>query len=297
MLKRFLEEAVNIAVGRQAEEIVKLLHTKKHVNEFLLAKKLDLTINQTRNVLYKISDQGLVSSIRKKDKKKGWYTYFWKIEVLKSLEFLKSNLLRRKYQFEKQVNSRETKRFYVCTRCNIELTEENALLQDFICNECGSIFTLKDNTKVVKEMKKNLDRINNDLELIEEEIVKERDKSDKSKARDLRKEEKKKKIKRAEGRAKRKKEREKIKKESVSGKKKTSKKTIRKAAKKKTSKKKVVKKKTKIKNPVKKKTAKKKVTKKAPKKKVSRNVSKRKNVKGILGRAVRRKVKKSGKSK
>ena len=45
--------------------------SNKHVNEFIIAKKLDLTINQTRNVLYKLADEGLVSSIRKKDKKKG----------------------------------------------------------------------------------------------------------------------------------------------------------------------------------------------------------------------------------
>lgn len=282
MLKRFLEGAVNLVVGRQAEEIVKLLHTKKHVNEFLLAKKLDLTINQTRNVLYKISDHGLVSSIRKKDKKKGWYTYFWKIEVLKSLEFFRNHLAKKKYQLEKQINSRETKMFYVCTKCNIELTEENALLQNFLCNECGSIFTLKDNTKVIREMKKNLDKIDNDIELIDEEIRKEQEKSNKSKARDLKKEEKAKKMKRAEGRAKRKKEKDAA---------------MAKAPKKKASKKKIVKKKAVKKKSAKKKVAKKKIAKKKPVKKTT----KKKSAKGFIGKAIGGKVKKlyssSGKSR
>ena len=85
MLDKFLKEAMSILVGKQGEELVNLLDTKKYVNEFLIAKKLDITINQTRNILYKLSDSGLVSSTRKKDKKKGWYTYFWKIEILKSL--------------------------------------------------------------------------------------------------------------------------------------------------------------------------------------------------------------------
>ena len=65
MLKKFLREAVAIIVGKQSEEIADLLNTKKHMNEFLIAKKLDLTVNQTRNLLYKISDYGLVSFIRK----------------------------------------------------------------------------------------------------------------------------------------------------------------------------------------------------------------------------------------
>ena len=89
MLRKFLTDVILSIVGKPGEGLVELLYSKKHVNEFIIAKKLDFTINQTRNLLYKISDQGLVSSIRKKDKKKGWYTYFWKIEVLKSLEFLR----------------------------------------------------------------------------------------------------------------------------------------------------------------------------------------------------------------
>jgi transcription factor E len=155
MLKNFLKEVISIVVGKPAEDIVDLLDGDKYVNEFIIAKKLDLTINQARNILYKISDHGLVSSIRKKDKKKGWYTYFWKIEVLKSLEFLRELVLKNLNQLKNQIKSRETKRFYVCERCNIEFNEENAMLHDFTCNECGEVFSAKDNEKVLKEFKKN----------------------------------------------------------------------------------------------------------------------------------------------
>ncbi|MDP2628973.1 MAG: hypothetical protein Q8P15_03695, partial [Nanoarchaeota archaeon] len=89
MLDKFLKEAVAVVVGKQWELIVDLLQNKNYVNEFIIAKKLNVTINQTRNILYKLADNGLVSSMRKKDKRKGWYTYFWKIEVMKCLEFLK----------------------------------------------------------------------------------------------------------------------------------------------------------------------------------------------------------------
>jgi transcription factor E len=135
MLEKLLKNIVINIVGKQSEEIVELLHSKKHVNEFKIAQKLGITINQTRNILYKISDQGLLSSIRKKDKKKGWYTYFWKIEILKSLEFLKKILEKKREQIENQINSRKTKEFYICKLCNIELNQENALFNNFTCNE------------------------------------------------------------------------------------------------------------------------------------------------------------------
>jgi len=190
MLKKFLKEVVTIVVGKQAEDIVELLINEKYVNEFLIAKKMDLTINQTRNILYKISDYGLVSSTRKKDKKKGWYTYSWKIEILKSLLFLRNDLDKKISQINSQINSRETKQFYVCERCNIEINEENAMLYEFICNECGDVFILKNNEKFLRDLKRNLSRLNKERGFVDEEIEKQRIKLDKKKARELMKQEK-----------------------------------------------------------------------------------------------------------
>ena len=193
MLKKFLKDAVTLIAGKQVEEIVDLLDTSKYVNEFIIAKKLGVTINQARNILYKISDFGLVSSIRKKDKKKGWYTYFWKIEILKSLEFIRNDILKKIDQFEHQIKSRETKRFYVCEKCHIELNEENALLHNFTCPECGSVLTMKDNTKLIKEMRKNLEKLRRYIVLVEEEIRKESEKFELKRLKEIKKEDKKKK--------------------------------------------------------------------------------------------------------
>ena len=215
MLKNFLSEVISIVVGKPGEPIVNLLEGEKYVNEFIIAKKLDLTINQTRNILYKISDQGLVSSIRKKDKKKGWYTYFWKIEVLKSLEFLKDLLNKNLSQLKNQIKSRETKRFYVCERCNIEYNEENAMLHDFTCNECGEVFSMKDNEKVLKEFKKNEEKIENKLKLVEQEILIEKSKLEKVKMKEIKKIETEKIKKRQESRRVQKEARDKLKKDSL----------------------------------------------------------------------------------
>jgi len=184
MLKDFLQEAVVLIVGKQAETIADLLTSKKHVNEFLIAKKLGITINQTRNLLYKIADQGIVSSIRKKDKKKGWYTYFWKLEVIKALEFLRGDLLKKMEQISHQINSREVKQFYVCPTCHVEYTEENALLNDFTCPECGNVFVLKDNTKTIKDLRKVFDKMKKELEGIDSEVEKERSVLDKQREKE-----------------------------------------------------------------------------------------------------------------
>jgi transcription initiation factor TFIIE subunit alpha len=237
MLKKLLKEIMTSIAGKPAEEIVDLLDGKKYVNEFIIAKKLNLTINQTRNILYKISDHGLVSFIRKKDKRKGWYTYFWKIEIIKCLEFLKGNLAKKMDQIYHQIKSRQTKEFYVCERCHIEFTEENALLYNFTCPECGNILSRKDNTLVIKEYNKELGKLRKEMALVEEELAKEKEKFEKSMAREMRKEEK--------IRKKEKDKKRSIKKKLKAGRKNTKKKTrktakkiIRKKSKKKESKKK-----------------------------------------------------------
>ena len=190
MLKKFLKEVVGSIAGKQAEEIVDLLDSSKYINEFIIAKKMNLTINQARNILYKISDYSLVSSIRKKDKKKGWYTYFWRIEILKSLEFIRNELQKKIKNFESQIKSRESKVFYFCERCNIEHTEENALAYNFTCNECGSVFSIKDNSKFIKDMRRSLDKLRGDLDFIDNEIKHEMEKSEKKKIKQIKEEEK-----------------------------------------------------------------------------------------------------------
>ncbi len=248
MIDDFLKEVLFIVAGKQADGMADLLNNNKHVNEFSIAKKLGITINQARNILYKIADKGLVSSIRKKDKRKGWYTYFWKIEALKALEFFRDSLLKKIEQLNNQIKSRESKQFYLCEKCNLEFNEENALLYDFTCRECGNVFVLKDNSKVIKDFKKELVKIEGDLKAVDQEIEKERAKLGKIKIKGIgKKEVKKKKIRKQKIKVKQKKKKiEKARPSLVGLKKKAAKSQIRRIVK-------LVRKKTKIKKTIKRK--------------------------------------------
>ena len=170
MKVELLKDISQIVAGKNTAPIVDLLFDKKNVNEFLIAKKLSLTINQTRNILYKLSDEGLVSFVRKKDKKKGWYTYFWTFNPDKALELLQKNILKEMEQLENQLKSREVKRFYFCKSCSIEVSEETALINDFTCPECGEVYELNDNKKALNELNLNINRLKKRLEEINREL-------------------------------------------------------------------------------------------------------------------------------
>ena len=100
---RFLHDLVEELAGEGTGQIAEILFNKKDVNEFNIAKKMDLTINQVRNILYKLSNFGLVSFIRKKDNKKGWYIYYWTLKSEKCLVLIEKSLTERIMKLEKNL--------------------------------------------------------------------------------------------------------------------------------------------------------------------------------------------------
>ncbi len=194
LLKNLVEEMA----GTGSSLIVEILFGKKDVNEFLIAKKMTLTINQVRNILYKLSAEGLVSFIRKKDKRKGWYIYFWTLNSEKCLMKLELELAKKLNDFKQALGERETRRYYSCKNCHIEVTEEKALEDDFSCSECAEVYELVDNTNMLKELKGKITKKERDLAEIKNELILEREEKSKrlqkSQKKDAKKKAKSKKI-------------------------------------------------------------------------------------------------------
>ena len=170
---KLLKTIVESLIGKQSVEIVDLLAGKKHINEFIIAKKLKLTINQTRNVLYKLLDHGLVSFTRKKDRKKGWYIYFWTLNPYQALNLLEEGLKKKLQEQEALLKNRKESNHYFCNNCSIEVNEETALLNNFICQECDGVYQLADNTKAIQEINDKIIKLKKDVELVSMEKSKE----------------------------------------------------------------------------------------------------------------------------
>ena len=102
--------------------------------------------------MYKLVDEGLVSFIRKKDRKNGgWYTYYWTLDSSKSIVNLRNTILKDMQHLEQKLGERKHQRFYYCPNCDLEMDEENALLNNFTCTECGEVLTLRDNSPLVQQ--------------------------------------------------------------------------------------------------------------------------------------------------
>jgi len=233
-----LKEVASSVAGPNAIKLVDLLYNKKDVNEFIIANKLKLTINQTRNILYKLADGGIVSFTKKKDKKKGgWYTYFWTINLGKSLSKFRDSLTRQINDLKEQLANKQKGRFYYCPLCKAEFNEEDALLNNYTCPECGELMQLKEMSEEISGIEREISKFEKILSEVDIEVQSIEAKEGKARVR----------VEKAEAK-KKKKERDKARKIKAKLKKKLGEVKKNKVKKKKTKKEKVKRKKTKKKS-------------------------------------------------
>ncbi|HLC88765.1 MAG TPA: hypothetical protein VJG49_01890, partial [Candidatus Nanoarchaeia archaeon] len=72
-----IEEIMTSLIGEPGLPLIRELYGKENVSEFDLASRTKKDIKVIRKLLYILYNNNLVSFIRKKDKQKGWYIYYW----------------------------------------------------------------------------------------------------------------------------------------------------------------------------------------------------------------------------
>src|SRR3989344_8505116 len=164
-----IEDMIGEVGGSDAAGIYRLLKDKENLNEFIIAEKLKLTINQIRNIMYKFERYNLITSTRKKDRKKGWYIYFYTFNP-KQAEDIVLQLKREKIKIlEKQLEREEAHEFYGCVNKCIRLTIENAMEHNFTCFECGQLLNPEDKAKNLQRIRSFMDDVKKKLSDLEKQ--------------------------------------------------------------------------------------------------------------------------------
>ena len=176
-----IKQVVADVAGDDVVPLVIAIKDKKNISEFKIAELIREPINNTRNKLYRLYDNNLIHFVRKKDRKKGWYIYYWTFNV-KQIRFLVVKLKRERLERLKARLVRETTdQFYICPNNCIRLEFEQATNFDYKCPECGTLMELQDNAKEIENIKaeiieteKFLHNEMKELGLLPKKIVKER---------------------------------------------------------------------------------------------------------------------------
>jgi transcription initiation factor TFIIE subunit alpha len=153
---KIIENVVSEVAGEDVLPLVRVLKNKKNVSEFKLADSIKREVNETRNMLYRLYDANLVSFIRRKDKKKGWYIYYWTFNV-RRVKYLVVDLKKKRLERLRERLEREKKEnFFICQNRCIRLDFDQSTDFEFKCPECGSLLNQEDNTQKIKEIEEEI---------------------------------------------------------------------------------------------------------------------------------------------
>jgi len=151
--KKLTEEVVTEIVGEHALPIIDFLRGKTKISEFIIAEELDMEINETRNILYKLLEFNVVSFIRKKDRIKGWYICYWDLNEVMIPQIQAKLNAQKLEKMEERLTKEESHIFYMCNNACSRMDFDTAMEFQFKCPECGSLMHQQDNTRTIEFLK------------------------------------------------------------------------------------------------------------------------------------------------
>ncbi len=158
---------IEALTGKEAREVFKhLLEQGKELTDEEISRNVNMRVNAVRKALYALSELGLISYRRVRDKNTGWYIYYWRVNI----ENIDSILITRKKEILKKLKERleyeKGNTFFVCENEGIRYTFDEAFEHDFRCPRCGGNLIHIDNGEVVKVLEER-------IKILEEELKRE----------------------------------------------------------------------------------------------------------------------------
>jgi len=171
---KVIEGVIKELIGEEALPLVDVLKNQGKISEFQISTKSKIPVDTIRNILYRLYNHNLVTFIRKKDKKKGWYIYYWTLNTSR-IKYLTTHLKEKKLDNLYERLEREEKgHFFSCKNLCVRVDFEQATNFEYKCPECGELLSQEDNIakieqikKEIKVLQKEVDKKNKDINVNE----------------------------------------------------------------------------------------------------------------------------------
>jgi transcription initiation factor TFIIE subunit alpha len=167
--QKAIENVISELVGDDIIPLVNLLKTNKNISEFQIASKIKIPVDITRNQLYRLYNNNLVTFIRKKDKQKGWYIYYWTLNIDR-IKYLVTDLKKKRIERLKDRLYRENNNhFFSCLNECIRIDFEQATNMEYKCPECGELLQQENNLKKIEFLKEEIKQL--EIEISKEQKI------------------------------------------------------------------------------------------------------------------------------
>lgn len=161
---KIIEWVVSEVAGPDVIPLITLIKNKKNVSEFKIAEDLEIEINTTRNMLYRLYNFNLVSFTRKKDKVKGWYIYYWTFNQKRIKQLVLDLKKDRLEKLGERLMREKQNQFFTCDENCMRLDFEAATNFNFKCPECGDLMQIEDNREIIKKIEEEMKNIEKEIE-------------------------------------------------------------------------------------------------------------------------------------
>ena len=129
-----------------------------------IASYTGLRINMVRKVLYDLFGKALITGVRVKDERKGWFVYRWRSRRDEVENFIENQKKKIAERLQQRLDYENSSQFYHCGNDDCQRqTFESSLEESFKCPSCGEILDLKKNEKSKKAFAKKIDEIKKDM--------------------------------------------------------------------------------------------------------------------------------------
>ena len=170
-LKDMIKELVLELAGEETVPLVDSLWEKENVSEFKLSDDLKLHINYVRSLLYRLSTHNLLRSIRKKDRQKGWYIYYWTLNVRHAQYLVLNKKNHRLNELKDILSHNKSIETYICPNECVVYNLEEAMEHEFKCPECESILKAHSKTHKAEEVEAEIKSLEEEITELNKPIV------------------------------------------------------------------------------------------------------------------------------
>ena len=150
--------------GDEYLKVARSLLKSEDATDEEIASSTGLRINMVRKVLYDLFGKALITGIRVKDEKKGWFVYRWRSRRDEVENFIEGQKKKISERLQQRLDYENSSDFYHCGNEDCpRVTFENALELFFKCPSCGQVLNLKKNDKAKKAFAYKIDHIKKDM--------------------------------------------------------------------------------------------------------------------------------------
>ena len=150
----------NLIGGEEYQKVAQALLNTQDATDEEIAGATGMRINVIRKVLYDMFGKALITGIRVKDEKKGWFVYRWRAKSDQIDNFIDNQKKKILDRLQKRLEYEESSEFYHCGNNECQRIKFDVAIESFFkCPTCNENLAMTDNNYTKEALRYKIDQI------------------------------------------------------------------------------------------------------------------------------------------